>query len=74
MNAKTDTPITDHLRSLVEQALAAGESKSSLARRSGVARSKISDWLAGKATINLTTADKLAHACQPNTATPHPDS
>ena len=57
------TPISDELRLIVERAIEQGASQSSIARDSGVARSKVCDWINGKATITLETADRIASIC-----------
>lgn len=64
-NAQLDheTPPSHQLRARVEAALVRGETQTSLSIASGVTRSKISDWLAGKCTMTLGTADRLWAAC-----------
>lgn len=57
-------PISDWLRAAVRAAMRpTGEwTQLALAERSGVPQPNISDWLAGKTTITLETADRLASA------------
>ena len=57
------SPISDELRALVTAAIERGETQASIARASGVARSKICDWLNGRATMTLESADRVAAAC-----------
>lgn len=64
MTKMTTTPPSHQLRARVEAALVRGETQTSLSIASGVTRSKISDWLAGKCTMTLGTADRLWAACE----------
>lgn len=59
----SQTPISDQLRAIVQAAIERGESQASIARASGVTRSKICDWLNGRATMTLESADRVAAAC-----------
>lgn len=60
----THQPITDWLRAEVRRATVRGSGLSlrGLAREAGADASKISQWLGGRATINLETADRIAAA------------
>jgi plasmid maintenance system antidote protein VapI len=58
--AKRKKPITSLSEQLRERIAAAGPSVYELARDAGVDRSVLSRFLAGKRTITLETADRLA--------------
>ncbi len=53
-------PLTDPILAALRAALEAGESQRALAARVGMTQAKLNRLLAGKGTITLETADRVA--------------
>lgn len=56
----SDRPITEPLVAAIRERVDGGESIAGLAARVGVTRANLSRLLAGKATVTIETADRIA--------------